>query len=263
MAASADSSASDPPDESTKERVLARLVPASSLPAEPADDGTILPEPLNKGPYFFDARLFPELRGLLEHLPVIRAEAANVVRDDSILSVDPCFAEWAEDASFGDLAATLDKSEGGWVNWWNNARSVNPDNDRWSVFGFVHGQGQYIEANCARCPRTAELLKAIPCIRVAGFSRLQPGAEIKPHRGFTGLEYGALAFHMGLFIPADGSCVLHCGAITHTWTKPGQQIVFDDCFTHWAWNRSTESMRVVLYIDFCVSADELRAALLA
>lgn len=100
------------------------------------------------------------------------------------------------------------------------------------------------------------VLKCLKNVRVAGFSRLNAGTEIKPHSGFTGRPYGALAFHMGLVIPADESCGFQCFNEVHVWRNPGDMIVFDDTFTHAAWNRHSDAVRIVLYIDFALDPQE-------
>jgi len=118
----------------------------------------------------------------------------------------------------------------------------------WSGFHFFR-HGERIDANCARCPRTAAALEALPLLRIPGhapealFSVLRPHTHIPPH---TGVINGRLTVHLPLLVPAD------CGAIAvagdaRAW-REGECLVFDDSFVHEAINRS-EQTRVVLIFD--------------
>lgn len=112
----------------------------------------------------------------------------------------------------------------------------------WDVFGF-RAFGTDMLGNCAQCPNTAELVRAIPDMTTAGFSCMGPGAHIKPHRGYTNQ---VLRCHLGLVIPPD--CALRVGRETRQWEE-GRCLVFDDTIKHEAWNRS-DAYRIVLLIDF-------------
>ena len=136
---------------------------------------------------------------------------------------------------------------------------------------FVFKSGSFIEENCARCPRTAALLREIPGLYTAFFSVLDPHQVIAPHWGYY---RGILRYHLGVVIPndnADGACWLRVnadpydnelqrdkknsqrdtssivkGEIYH-W-REGEGIVFDDNYLHDAANGS-DQVRVVLWLD--------------
>jgi aspartyl/asparaginyl beta-hydroxylase (cupin superfamily) len=112
----------------------------------------------------------------------------------------------------------------------------------WSVYGLV-AFGRRIDAALRRCPRTARALEAIPGLTTAGFSRLAPGAHIKPHVGWVRTVYRA---HLGLVVPPD--CAMRVGSETRAW-REGACAVFDDTTEHEAWNRSSD-VRAVLLFDF-------------
>jgi beta-hydroxylase len=114
----------------------------------------------------------------------------------------------------------------------------------WDTFGF-YAFGQCQPEGCARCPRTAALVGAIPGLMMAGFSRLAPGARIAPHRGYEGYAGYVLRIHLGLDVP--GNCALRVGAETRTWQE-GRCLVFDDSTEHEAWNLS-DRPRTVLLLD--------------
>ncbi len=136
---------------------------------------------------------------------------------------------------------------------------------------FVFKSGDFVEENCARCPRTANLLREIPGLYTAFFSVLEPHQVIPPHWGYY---RGILRYHLGVVIPndnADEACWLRVhadpydnalqrekknskrdtssivkGEIYH-WHN-GEGIVFDDNYLHDAGNGS-DQVRVVLWLD--------------
>lgn len=95
-------------------------------------------------------------------------------------------------------------------------------------------------------PETTALLKEIPTINFAAFSRLRPNTVLAPHSHVTPLS---LIFHLGLIVPPKETCGITVNGQTHLWKKPGDAIIFNDNFEHSAWNHSSED-RIILYIDF-------------
>lgn len=134
----------------------------------------------------------------------------------------------------------LDALGGGALKPWHDRHLY--DGDRWKAFA-LYAFGRKIAANCLRCPETTRLVEAVPGMLSAGFSRLEPGAHIRPH---TGLRRGVIRCHVGLKIPPD--CALRVEGETRSW-RQGECLVFDDTREHEAWNRS-ETERVVLLVDF-------------
>lgn len=41
---------------------------------------------------------------------------------------------------------------------------------------------QWVDRNCMQCPRTVELLRSIPAVRTALYSRMSPGTHLTPHQ---------------------------------------------------------------------------------
>src|SRR5215470_11228679 len=80
----------------------------------------------------------------------------------------------------------------------------------------------------------ARLVRGIPGMTMAGFSRLAPGAHITPHRGYEGYSGFVLRCHLGLVVPEG--CALKVGDETRGWQE-GRCLVFDDSYEHEAWNR--------------------------
>jgi beta-hydroxylase len=118
----------------------------------------------------------------------------------------------------------------------------------WDLFPlFVPGKPY--PKNMARCPRTTELVKSIPGVTLAMFSRLGPGCHVKPHKGHSKV---VLRYHLGLTVPPEARdpdvCGLRVGDTVCSW-QPGKSLVFDDIYEHEAWNR-TDQTRTVLMVDF-------------
>jgi aspartyl/asparaginyl beta-hydroxylase (cupin superfamily) len=118
------------------------------------------------------------------------------------------------------------------------------DDDGWKTF-FFFGYGFKAERNCARCPKTAELLEAIPGLTTAFFSILSPGKHIGEHRGPW---RGVLRYHLALAVPepASRAGIKVNGQEAH-WSE-GRSLLFDDGYPHEAWN-DTDGVRVILFVD--------------
>jgi aspartyl/asparaginyl beta-hydroxylase (cupin superfamily) len=103
-----------------------------------------------------------------------------------------------------------------------------------------------------------------PMPRIAGrspmalFSRLRPGAHIKPHHGLLNTR---LIVHVPLIAPPG--CRLRVGGETREW-REGEALVFDDSIEHEAWNRSDRTRTVLLFEIWRPEiGEEERAALTA
>lgn len=118
------------------------------------------------------------------------------------------------------------------------------DDDRWKTY-FLFGYGFEVGEHTAACPRTAELMRAVPGMKTAMFSILAPGKHIPHHRG----PYkGVLRYHLGLVIPEPAErCRIRVGDEVRQWAE-GASMVFDDTYDHEVWN-DTDGERVVLFVD--------------
>jgi aspartate beta-hydroxylase len=125
-------------------------------------------------------------------------------------------------------------------------RGLNRSPD-WSAFHLLFN-GERVEANCARCPRTLEALGRVPQPRVPGrspaamFSVLKPHTRIPPH---TGVSNTRLVCHLPLITPPD--CLFRVGDETRVWRR-GEAWVFDDTIEHEAVNDSDHD-RIILIFD--------------
>ena len=162
------------------------------------------------------------------------------------------------EAATGDILAELEAlladPDSGLTPYISMAPGTPPS--KWSAldksldWGAFHlwKEGDRIDENCARAPRTAALVESLPLCRIEGrapavfFSILKAGSHIPPHTGVTNVRSIA---HLPLIVP--GECGFRVGGETRLWRK-GEAFVFDDTIEHEAWNRSDQD-RAVLIID--------------
>jgi aspartyl/asparaginyl beta-hydroxylase (cupin superfamily) len=156
--------------------------------------------------------IFPELKALSEHFSTIEQEIKN--------------AEW-----FG----------------WPEKHLWTKPTDNWQVcplFGF----GMWHKLNVAKFPVTSALLKKIPGLRTAVFSRLGKGTKLTPHQGWAKLANEVLRCHMGILVPTDGASGVEVEG-EFKQIELGKWFVFDDSKWHTGLNDSKTSDRIVLLLD--------------
>ena len=106
-------------------------------------------------------------------------------------------------------------------------------------------QGNWIDWNCERCPRTTEVVRGIPDLTSAGFSILESGTHITEHRG---PNKGALRYQLGVVVPGvEGDCRIRVGEEMLVW-REGEPVMFDFTVPHEAWNDS-DATRVLLMLE--------------
>lgn len=175
---------------------------------------------------FFDRRLMPWL--------VTLEQACDTITQELL-----CL--WREDAPGFQPYIRYDPTKP--LNQW---RDLN-ESRRWSAFSFWDS-GQPNEANCARCPATAQLLASLPMFDIhrkapaALFSVLAPKTRIPPHTGTTNTR---AIVHLPLVVP--NGCGFRVGGDTRQWVK-GEAWAFDDTIEHEAWNDSDQP-RAILILD--------------
>lgn len=174
---------------------------------------------------FFERSDFPWLEQLEAATADIRAELMQV------LAGHDAFEPYVQDRVNGPK-----RRQGGLVN--------NPD---WGAF-HLWKNGQIVEENASRCPKTLAALENVPLTRLRGrspsimFSLLRPGTKIPPHHGLVNTR---LICHLPLIVPH--SCALRVGNDTREFEE-GRAWVFDDTIEHEAWNLS-EHPRVILLFE--------------
>ena len=145
--------------------------------------------------------------------------------------------------------------------------TYNPLKHTWKNYWLCHSFPAYsdefttwIPGNCERMPDTTALLRGIPGIRDAFFSRLGPGVVLDEHNGYADQSNYVLRCHIPLVVPDDvpvadnegitqRPCYIDCAGERRYHTL-GEPIVFDDSKLHSAGNLSPDQARAVLILDF-------------
>ena len=169
-------------------------------------------------------------------LPAGTGEALKTLADSSSIILEE-YARLSRDLPQGDYAEESEHSKlhaGNWV--WHSAiqRGV------WST-DFAIG-----------APHTAALVGSVPGLMTGGlpwayafFSNLKAGANISSHYGPTNTR---LRVHIPLRVPQKGGDL---GLVVcderREWVV-GEPLIFDDSFSHAAWNHTLED-RLVLLLD--------------
>jgi aspartyl/asparaginyl beta-hydroxylase (cupin superfamily) len=174
-----------------------------------------------------------------------------------------------------------------WIPWPEDHVGASERKRDWTVFPFLHtfpaldeSKSQWIASTTQICPRTTELLRSIPNLRTALFSRLGPSTQLAPHTGWSDLANYVLRCHICLHMSdepllygeahvvdeaddeeeegsTDGSseggdtAKRTCGMWVEgeiQYHSPGNIIVFDDSKRHKAFNYSNAD-RIVLIMD--------------
>lgn len=183
--------------------------------------------PAGVAPRYYEWRtIYPQLQILLDNINDIRNEIINISADT--------FVPWPEG-------------------------HVEGPRDAWTVFPFLHtfpaydiSKTTWIDRTCHMCPLTVGILKSIPNIRTALFSRLAPGVRLAPHTGWADLSNHVLRCHLCLKIPLGDTGEPVCGMEVEDEIKYHVQddiLIFDDSKRHLAFNYSTTSDRLILILD--------------
>lgn len=96
----------------------------------------------------------------------------------------------------------------------------------------------------ALCPKTVELVSAIPNVKGAMFALLPGGSHLNPHRDPFA---GSLRYHLGLSTPNSDACRIFVDGQEYAW-RDGEDVMFDETYVHWVKNE-TETTRVILFCD--------------
>jgi aspartate beta-hydroxylase len=175
---------------------------------------------------FFDRSHFPWIEGIEARTGEIRAELEALLAEDSS-AVRPYVA--MEPGTPANKWSPLDnKLDWGALHLWKDGRR----DDR----------------ICARAPRTAAAVEALPLSDLPGrtptvfFSLLRPGTHLPAHSGVSNVR---AIIHLPLIVPPG--CAFRVGGETRSWVE-GQAWAFDDTIEHEAWNRS-DQVRAILIFD--------------
>jgi hypothetical protein len=178
-------------------------------------------------PGFEDRQHFPLwTHAVEENYPLIRAEFEEAI------------VRLAE--GVGERVMLFEPTTGAWVprrpDGWLVDRNANlmTRDEAW----------QHLQVE-QHCPRTWELLKAIPGFRgECSFSKLAPHARIKTHSGECDVYYRC---HLGIRVPGPmPGAGFEVGAERRSWEE-GKLLIFCDGYRHSAWNDYDEERVVLLF----------------
>lgn len=164
---------------------------------------------------YLDPRDFPELAPLQAHWREIRDEALRLHEEGRIRAADGHV-----DAGFNSFFRR------GWRRFYLKWYGDPPPSAR------------------ARCPRTVELLEAIPGVRAAMFALLPPGGTLMAHRDPFA---GSIRYHLGLVTPGSDACRIVVDGAPYAW-RDGEAVLFDETYVHHAVNQ-TDQARIILFCD--------------
>jgi aspartyl/asparaginyl beta-hydroxylase (cupin superfamily) len=165
-------------------------------------------------PYYFDKSMFPWVSRIESQWTTIRDEMLQLVQQEGTSLVP-----------YANHEMTSKKNH-------------------WKTFGLMFWTVKS-ETNCAKAPKTWQILQSIPNITAASFNLLEGGATIKEHYGDTN---AIVRCHLGLVIPAPApQCAFRVGKEVRSW-KEGEFLMFCDAHNHTAWN-NTDQKRYIMIID--------------
>jgi aspartyl/asparaginyl beta-hydroxylase (cupin superfamily) len=187
---------------------------------------------------------FPELQVFNDHFKEIRDEFLTITQN---VNYDKPRGQGVWSGEFVDEAnAYLSKNKDlvGWIPSWQAGSSKG--NNRWFNFP-LYALGYKFENNLKQVPKLAALLANKPYIKIAGFSKMLPGAIIPPHVDATGMPNGTIAYHLGVDIPEENKCTLVVNGET-IYQKQGDYLIFESTYVHSAEN-PTNADRTILYLE--------------
>ncbi|HEX8240083.1 MAG TPA: aspartyl/asparaginyl beta-hydroxylase domain-containing protein [Allosphingosinicella sp.] len=175
---------------------------------------------------FFERRHFPWLKRIEAETGAIRSELEALLAGDEA-GIRPYVA--MEPGTPANKWSPLDnKLDWGALHLWKDGRRD--------------------DSVCARVPRTAAAVEALPLSDLPGrtptvfFSLLQPGTHLPAHTGVSNVR---AIIHLPLIVPPG--CAFRVGGETRSW-EVGRAWAFDDTIEHEAWNRS-DQVRAILIFD--------------
>jgi beta-hydroxylase len=114
----------------------------------------------------------------------------------------------------------------------------------WKRF-YLKWYGDPLPSAQSLCPRTVDLLRAIPSVHGAMFALMAPQSHVGKHRDPFA---GSLRYHLGLATPNSDDCRIFIDGTPYSW-RDGQDMVFDETYVHHFENRTDET-RIILFCDF-------------
>jgi aspartyl/asparaginyl beta-hydroxylase (cupin superfamily) len=199
-------------------------------------------------PKFYGLDDFPELQPFHDAFEDIRAEYLTITNKINYDNPRPQRVWSGEHKEEAHEYLTKNKDIHGWMSAWKTG--TDEGDTRWVNFP-LYALGVQFEKNLSECPTLARLLKENSSfIRIAGFSKLLPRADIEQHVDSTGMPWGTMSYHLGLVIPEKTKCVLKVDG-EKKYHAEGESFLFESTYQHSAEN-NTDSERTILYIEISI-----------
>jgi aspartyl/asparaginyl beta-hydroxylase (cupin superfamily) len=201
-------------------------------------------------PIFYNLSDFPEMKEFHDNFKLIQSECIKVSKniEKNFNDIPRKQTIWSNSEKDDDARKFLDKNKDltGWIPAWSPG--LTETNYEWLNFPLMALDRKF-ENNLKLCPVLGDILKRNQkIINIAGFSLLKPGATLAEHVDTTGIDYGSMAYHLGLIVPFEKSCDLIVDGQKKL-QHEGQSIIFESSYIHSAKNWGTLN-RIILYIDF-------------
>jgi len=185
-----------------------------------------------------------------DNFNAIKAECVKITNDrkDNFNDIPRKRGIWSNSEEKAASEKFLDNNINltGWIPAWSPG--LMDTNYTWLNFPLM-GMGRHFENNLKQCPTLSKILKErANIINIAGFSLLTPGATLAEHVDTTGIDYGSMAYHLGLIVPDPLSSTLTVDGEKKI-QREGKSMIFESSYLHSAYNFGTKD-RVILYIDF-------------
>ena len=131
------------------------------------------------------------------------------------------------------------------VNSWRDwpEKMLYPDGS-WKIIP-IFAFGKWYKPYCDQVPTLTYLLKKIPELKTALFSRMLPYTVVEPHQGLGVLSNNIIRCHLGIDIPGTSYVAIGDERQYH---KNNKWFAFDDSQMHYGCNMSSW-LRTVLIVD--------------
>lgn len=113
----------------------------------------------------------------------------------------------------------------------------------WKRF-YLKWYGDFFPSARDLCPKTVELVSAIPSVNAALFTMMPGKSKLGEHRDPFA---GSLRYHLGLMTPNSDDCRIYIDGTPYSW-RDGQAILFDETYIH-SVNNDTDRDRIILFCD--------------
>lgn len=191
---------------------------------------------------FYPVPDFPQLAELSSNWELIREEFLNLNVD--VLPIDRVDKDYS--IVYDEVIQHMNNGgEYGWLIGWGGKQGANID---WLQFGLI-AKYQVVEWAVKYMPKTIELLKSIPAIKVCGLAKMKPHCYLATHSHPEIQAENLLQYHLTIDVPENSNYNYLNVAGEFNQNQLGEPVIFDGSLEHFALNASTQD-RTILYLEF-------------